>query len=186
MTSSGSLEFLPGLEGTDVIFHSSSKSSIHFDTQTWITMEKLSESPSQSTQKDIDDGLVPSYSAAKFLCCRADDPTKIAFMRIYLQIPIAGTEFLNPRARAKQAIPPHPHTELSVLKILKQMECDVVPDLLCYQEGVQDQDGIVPGGYVTHLIWDKVPGESLDAQMFWSLDFPSRQAIRAQFRNVYE
>lgn len=190
MTRSGSLEFLQGLEGTKVTFHSSSEteseSSFHFPPQTWIITEKLSEDPRQLTQKDIDDGLGPSFNAAKFLCHRTDDPTKIAFMRIYLQVPIAGTEFQNSRIRARQAAPPRRHAELVTLKAFKKKRCNVVPKLLCYKEGVQDQDGIVPGGYVTYLVWDKVPGEPLNTQTFWNLDLPSRQAIRAQFRNVYE
>lgn len=133
------------------------------------------------TQKDIDDGLGPSFTAAKFFCHRADNPSKMAFMRIYLQVPIVGTEFQASQVRAKQAAPPKLHAELSALRCLKEMNCDVVPDLLCYQEQVQDQDGIVPGGYVTYLVWDKV-----NTQTFWNLDLPSRQAICTQFRNVYQ
>ncbi|KAF7128473.1 hypothetical protein CNMCM5793_003203 [Aspergillus hiratsukae] len=153
---------------------------------TWIITEKLSEDPRQLTQKDSDDGLGPSFTGAKFLCHRADDPTKIAFMRIYLQVPIAGTEFQNSTVRAKQAAPPRMHDELMAFKAFKKKRCNVVPELLCYQEGVQDQDGIVPGGYVTYLLWDKVPGEPLNTETFWSLDLPSRHTIRAQFRTVYE
>jgi hypothetical protein len=138
------------------------------------------------TQKEIDDGLGPSFTAAKFLCHRADDTTKIAFMRIYLQVPIAGTEFQNSKVRAKQAAPPRVHPELVALKVLKKKRCDVVPDLLCYKEEVQDQDGIVPGGYITYVVWDKVPGQSLNMDTFWDLDLPTRQAIRAKFREVYE
>jgi hypothetical protein len=99
-----------------------------------------------------------SIYCGKFLCHRADDPPKMAIIRIYLQIPIVGTEFQNSRVRAKQAAPPRTHVELSALKDLKGMKCDVVPDLLCYQEQVQDQDGIVPRGYATYVVWDKPPG----------------------------
>lgn len=186
MTSAPPLEFMSDLEGIEVTFHSSPNTSFTFPTQTWVIAEKLSESPSQMTQRNIDDDLGPSFTAAKFLCHRADNPAKMGFMRIYLQVPIIGTEFRPSKARAKQGAPPKPHAELSALKSLKAMNCEVVPDLLCYQEQVQGQDGIVPGGYITYIVWDKVPGESLSPQTFWNLDLASRQEIRSQFRIVYQ
>lgn len=185
MYSSDAL-FLSGLEGTEVT--TDAKTPFLLPSQTWVIIEKLSGNAFPMTQKDLDDGLGPAaYTAAKFLCHRVDDPTKeTAFMRIYLQIPIAGTELLNPGIRAKQAIPPLPHTELSTLKALKKMSCDVVPDLLGNQEGKQGHDGIVPGGFITYVVWDKVPGDSLTEDKFWNLDRQSRDAIRKEFRRVYE
>lgn len=52
-------------------------------------------------------------------------------------------------------------------------------------EGKQSEDGMVPGGYITYVIWDKVPGEPLSSEEFWNLDFESRQGIRAIFREVF-
>ncbi|GFF39786.1 unnamed protein product [Aspergillus lentulus] len=52
-------------------------------------------------------------------------------------------------------------------------------------EGKQDEDSIVPGGYITYVVWDKVPGEPLSEEEFWELDLESRQAIRDQFREAY-
>lgn len=71
------------------------------------------------------------------------------------------------------------------LKALKELGCDVVPDLLAYQEGKQGEDSIVPGVYITYVVWDKVPGEPLNAEEFWKLDLESRQAIRDKFREAY-
>jgi hypothetical protein len=71
------------------------------------------------------------------------------------------------------------------LKALKKPECDVVPDLLGYQERKQGEDSIVPGGYITYVVWDKVPGEPLSEEEFWELDLKSRQTIRDKFRETF-
>lgn len=106
-------------------------------------------------------------------------------MRIYLQIPVIGTQYQSPQIRRKQAAKQQSHVELTALKALKKLECDVVPDLLAYQEGKQGEDSIVPGGYITYVVWDKVPGEPLSAEEFWGLDLESRQAIRDKFRGAF-
>lgn len=41
------------------------------------------------------------------------------------------------------------------------------------------------GGFITYVVWDKVPGEPLNAEEFWGLDLESRQAIRDKFREAF-
>lgn len=102
------------------------------------------------------------FAAGKFLCYATEDPAKTpAFMRIYAQLPIAGTEWSSPNARRLQAATKSIN-ELVVMKRLKKMGCRVVPDLLGYQEDKQGPDDFVPGGFITYLVWQKVPGESLE------------------------
>lgn len=179
-------QFLVGLEGTEV--HTDAKTYLQLPSQTWVITEKLDETSLVMTQKDMDHGgLDPPFAAAKFLCHRKDDPTKKpAFLRIYHQIPIAGTEFSNSRIRANQAVPPIDHPELDTLKMLKEKNCKVVPDLLGYQEGQQGDDGIVPSGFSTCVVWDKVPGEPLTQEYFWNKKPLTRKAIREEFRRVYQ
>lgn len=178
-------EILYGLEGTDVTLDPPSEPLFHLSRQTWVIDKKLSERSHWMTQQDVTDGLGLPFAAAKFLCHCKEDPSKKAFMRIYLQIPVAGTQYQSAQLRQKQAAKPQPHLELTTLKALKELGCDVVPDLLAYQEGKQDEDSIVPGGYITYVVWDKVPGEPLSEEEFWELDLESRQAIRAKFREAY-
>jgi hypothetical protein len=178
-------EFLGGLEGTDVTLDPPCEPLLHLPRQTWVIDTKLSERSQPMTQQDVTDGLGLPFAAAKFLCHRKEDPTKTAFMRIYLQIPVIGTEHRSPQIRRNQAARPQPHIELTTLKALKTLNCDVVPDLFAYQEGQQGEDSIVPGGYITHVVWDKVPGKPLSAEEFWKLDRESRQAIRDEFRKVF-
>lgn len=106
-------------------------------------------------------------------------------MRIYLQIPVVGTQYQSPQIRPKQTAKPQPHVELTTLKILQKLECDVVPDLLAYQEGKEGEDSIFPGGYITYVVWNKVPGEPLSPEEFWELDLEWRQAIRDRFREAF-
>ncbi|KAJ5367957.1 uncharacterized protein N7496_007717 [Penicillium cataractarum] len=178
-------EFLRGLEGTDVTLDPPSEPPLGLARQTWVIDRKLSERLHCLTQQDVSEGLGLPYAAAKFLCHRKGNPGKNAFMRIYLQIPILGTQYQSHQVRRDQAAKPQPHMELTTLKALKTSGCDVVPDLLGYQEGQQGEDCIIPCGYITFVVWDKVPGEPLSADAFWALDLKSRQAIRERFREVF-
>lgn len=183
MNNPEAAEFVCDLEGTGVTLDSASESPLH---QTWVIDKKLSERSQPMTQQEVTEGLGLPFAAAKFLCHLKEDPSKKAFMRVYLQIPVIGTQYQSPQIRRKQAAKPQPHVELTTLKLFKRLECDVVPDLLACQEVKQGEDStIVPGGYITYVVWDKVSGESLDEERFWELDFESRKAIRAKFREFF-
>ncbi|KAJ6102057.1 hypothetical protein N7486_004484 [Penicillium sp. IBT 16267x] len=174
-------EFLCGLEGTDVTLDPPSDPPLSLPRQTWVIDKKLSERSSWMMQQEVTDGFGVPYVAAKFLCHHKGNPSKKAFMRIYLQTPVIGTQYQSPQIRRKQASKPRPRRELKTLEALKKLECDVVPDLLACGDGKQGEDSIVPGGFITYVVWDKVPGEPLSAEEFWELDLASRQAIRDKF-----
>lgn len=44
-------------------------------------------------------GLGVLFAAAKFLCYSKKPPDRKAFMRIYLQIPVSGTQYQSPLGR---------------------------------------------------------------------------------------
>ncbi|KAJ9483964.1 hypothetical protein VN97_g9420 [Penicillium thymicola] len=133
----------------------------------------------------LDGSAGPPFAVLKYLCHSAADSNKKAIMRIYLQIPIEGTEFQRPEVRQRQAAPPRKHRELDVLKDLTLRKCPVVPSLLAYKQGKQGSDGLVPDGYITHILWDKVPGKELNQDMVWDRKSgPLREAVRAKFRDV--
>ncbi|KAJ5774791.1 hypothetical protein N7457_009687, partial [Penicillium paradoxum] len=146
--------------------------------------EKLDECPTILTEREIANVLGPSYVAGKFLCrlSGSDTPRELAFMRIYKQIPIAGTEYEAPIIRAVQA------TGRLNIKSWPSKRTAVIlsPKLLGYQLGKQGETDLVPGGYILYLVWEKVPGESLDFHRFWSCPFSERQEFRAKFRRAYE
>lgn len=169
-------EFLTRLEGTTVIINQSSELRLHVGPKNWEIVSKVQERINIVSQRDATNGLGPAYLAGKLLCRLASpsSPDILTFMRIYKQIPIAGTEFEKASIRAMQAVNSHEPKELTALKSLEEKGCDVVPRLLGYQTDQQDGDDIVPGGFVTYVIWAKVPGESLDIQEFWSCSFSRR------------
>jgi hypothetical protein len=176
-------------EGTEIT--TEAKPNLPLPSRTWIITEKLEELSFFMTQQDIDDGHKLGFAAAKFLCHPMDDPKKLAFMRIYRQIPICGFEFAPSSIRASQAIPQQSNRELMAFKTLKHLACPVVPQLLGYQDlGYQDatqgDNEIVPGGYEISIVWEKVPGEPLSQDYFWSLNEQQRDSIREEFRRVYQ
>lgn len=116
------------------------------------------------SQQDVTSGLGPAYVTEKFLCHPVGSSNTLAFMRVYKQVPIAGTEFKKTSIRATQAVKSFEPTELTTLKSLQEKGCDVIPRLLGYQCDQQDEDDIVPGGFITYVIWEKVQGESLNIQ----------------------
>ncbi|KAJ5906397.1 uncharacterized protein N7473_003313 [Penicillium subrubescens] len=170
-------------EGTEIT--TEAKPNQQLPTRTWIITKKLKELSFFMTQQDINDGHKPGFAAAKFLCHPKDDPNKLAFMRIYRQIPISGFESAPSSIRASQAVPQKPNRELAAFKELKHLACPVVPQLLGYQEGTQGDNEIVPGGYEISIVWEKVPGEPLSQDYFWSLNEQQRDSIREEFRRVY-
>ncbi|KAJ5125035.1 uncharacterized protein N7515_008860 [Penicillium bovifimosum] len=170
----------PGLyEGTVVDFTTPS-------SQKWVLEKKLTEDAQQMSKWELDGGGGPPFTVFTYRCRSATDSEKKAFMRIYFQIPIAGNGY-RLEDRQQQAAPPRKHPELDVAKDLRLRECPVVPTFLAYKEGKQDNDARVPGGYITHVVWEKVPGESLNQDKFWDPQSGLlREAIRAKFRDVWE
>ncbi|KAJ5586426.1 hypothetical protein N7450_006213 [Penicillium hetheringtonii] len=124
------------------------------------------------TQKEVTDGFGLPFAAAKFLWHPKENPSIEAFMRIYMQIPVAGTEFQNPQIRRRQAAGPQSHVEYRTLILLQKSKCEVVPRLLAHTGTKQNEDGIIPVGYIT-------------SEKFWKLDSGSRQTVRDKFREVY-
>ncbi|CAG7987605.1 unnamed protein product [Penicillium salamii] len=166
------MEYLTDLEGTQVTFDAVADPPFNFPAQKWIILEKLGEDSNRLTKEDIAAELGPSDTAGKFLCRPAGevDDNRRAFLRIYQQLPIAGTETKKAAVRASQAVnSPPDYPELIAFRTFMKLGCDVVPRLLGYQERQQDHDEGVPGGYITYILWEKSR---------W-------RAIRDQFRQVY-
>ncbi|CEJ58676.1 hypothetical protein PMG11_07325 [Penicillium brasilianum] len=152
----------------------------------WIITKKLSENAVHLTQKDADMGCGPPMAVGKFLCYLEEDPTRIAFMRIYYQIPITGTEDADLATLAQQIQPPQVCGELEAFRLLMSQGCSSVPRFYGYCEKQQGEHDLVPGGFVKYVVWEKVPGEPLTAEFFWSLDLGTREDIRVHFRAAFE
>lgn len=135
-------------------------------SRTWVIKEKLSEDVCCLTEEEVRKGCGSSKTVGKFLCSPVDDPSQIAFMRIYQQIPIAGTEDADLSTLAQQAIPPPMCPELESFKLLKRRDCGSAPRLLGHAERVRGEQELLPGGYVQYIVWEKVPGKPLTEELF--------------------
>ncbi|EHA18435.1 hypothetical protein ASPNIDRAFT_37962 [Aspergillus niger ATCC 1015] len=106
-------------------------------------------------------------------------------MRYYKQIPIEGTEAEPPTTRAEQAKFFCP-IELKHLRTLTQKGSTITPRVLDSKEDKQDNTGFVPGGFVTWVVWEVVPGLQLGNDVgsapFWGLGRDERDAVRQAFQ----
>ncbi|OQE24970.1 hypothetical protein PENFLA_c009G01037 [Penicillium flavigenum] len=68
------------------------------------------------------------------------------------------------------------------LKQLQQVSSTTAPN--SYQDKKRDTC-IVPGGYIDHLVWEKVPEDSMDTKKFWELLERSRTDIRSKLKALF-
>lgn len=125
----------------------------------WTIIDKLEQENFQQDEEDFSYGYVPSFACAIFLVRNSVNDQE-AFMRVYQQIPIKGTEFSSPEERAQQAVSSF-HGEFEAMKAFHEKESTITPALLGYKEESQDTQGIVPGGYVIQFVFERVPGVPL-------------------------
>lgn len=144
---------------------------------------------------DVQDGYRPSYALATFRV-RSDLDGQDAYMRVYLQVPHKGTEFFPPNKRAKQAAAGY-HREVEAMKAFHEQGSTITPALLAIQEDIQDKEGVIPGGYVVHIVFQRVPGVRLADDttvpgyaptlhnFFQVFSTPERDQIRMVFDKEY-
>ncbi|KAJ5808907.1 hypothetical protein N7474_010176 [Penicillium riverlandense] len=154
------MEFLPKMNGKKINTPTTkpSGSAPTIPERDWIILEKLS----------------------------ACNENQLAYMRIYKQIPLDGTRLDNQSVRQSQAHGPRKHVELEAFKGLTETGRTATPKLLGYRIGTQDADDLVPGGYIIFLVWEKVQGEPLDEEYFWSFPYNKRRLIRDNFKKAFE
>lgn len=176
------MEVLFKMIGEKITTHGDSE---NYPPREWIIIEKLNEHPVPILPEDVAEGLGSPYTSGRYLCHPAEDKNALAYMRIYKQIPYMGTEPDSSSVRGAQAVlPPPDFMELVALRDLTDMNCTATPRLLGWRHYTQDSDDLVPGGFVTYLVWEKVPGDPLGEE-FWSLDYDQRERIRAKFKKAY-
>ncbi|RMJ23117.1 hypothetical protein PHISP_06011 [Aspergillus sp. HF37] len=120
------------------------------------------------------------------------DVHQLAHMRVYMQIPVNGTEFSRPETRAKQASV-RSHDEVDAFAAFYQHASKNTPALLAMKHGKQPENGLVPDGYVVFLVWEQVPGSLLGNGLspryanppFWQLPLDQRNEIRDVFKQEY-
>ena len=105
-------------------------------------------------------------------------------MRIYVQVPHETTEMDDADTRGQQGTTYTP-PELIAYLDLTQKHSSNTSKLTGYRSGTQDHSGLVPGGFITRLVWEIVPGLRLGdrngAGPFWGLESYKREKVRAVF-----
>ncbi|CDM36590.1 unnamed protein product [Penicillium roqueforti FM164] len=136
-------DLMGDLVGTEITTDAKTETNLLLPSVTWVITAKLNEISYPGDQHDIEKGFRYLYVAAKFLCYRKDNPAqRPAFVRIYQQIPITGTQ-------------------------------------------ISKSNDIIPSGFITYIIWEKVPGVPLSKLYIWRQTPEVRDAMRKEFRRVY-
>ncbi|OOQ83614.1 hypothetical protein PEBR_35717 [Penicillium brasilianum] len=136
----------------------------------WKILEKLNEHDFQAGEEIRQYPRVRSYAAAKFLCYDPRNPSRKAFLRVYLQVPIKNTEMQDPKTRSRQATNYTP-PELTAYQTFTQKGFSNVPKLLGYKVSTQNEPGL-------RLGIDKLTDN------YWSLSAVERERVRTAFKEA--
>jgi hypothetical protein len=170
--------------------------NIHFDEprpSTWTLTEKIKERYSQLDESDSKAFESTSYAWALYACQNVDNLSEEALVKIYMQIPYMGSEFDLPEERATQAsdvLIESSQSEYEALQHLTERRCQSTPALLGHKMDKQQENGLVPGGYILYLLMTRMPGIPLGTNvvfdsLFWKLPDTTRDNIREAFKVAY-
>ncbi|KAJ6084368.1 hypothetical protein N7486_011168 [Penicillium sp. IBT 16267x] len=141
----------------------------------WKLDEVISEFEQQLEKASTTEKVV-SYASIKFACHKLTDPKTIGMMRIYVQIPNSEIDREKSETQAKEAMPDFVHKELQAYMMLSEHPnaARFTPRLLGWRKTTQfkEEDWPVPGGFLTALVWEVVPGQQ-------------RNLIRNQFKESF-
>ncbi|OJJ77009.1 hypothetical protein ASPBRDRAFT_654127 [Aspergillus brasiliensis CBS 101740] len=158
--------------------------------KSWTVISACEEHISQYAKSQGNPHKPPASDATIRLICEQTDGKFKSHIRIYKQIPAAGTEAEPAAVRAKQARICEPD-ELIALRALTNKGSKFTPRLLDSKSTTQDDSGVVPGGFLVYIVWEVVAGEQLGTQVedencaFWRLNPEQRDILRQHFRNNF-
>ncbi|KAF4154854.1 hypothetical protein CNMCM8927_008969 [Aspergillus lentulus] len=180
---------------------------IHFPDagSSWTIREKLTEHSYRLSKKDADEYETTPSAGATFKCQNLENPVQEALMKIHIQVPYSGTEFRPSSVRGTQASANIPEDLEEYIEALRRLrDCKFTPNLLEHKVDVQEEDGLVPRGWIVFLLATAVPGIPLaiegsryeyenqltflvpDGEFWKNLDRPTRDEIRTHFEAAYK
>lgn len=75
--------------------------------------------------------------------------------------------------------------ELDAYRFLTANHSKNTPTLLAYKRGTQPTGGLIPGGHITWIVWEKAPGKSLghpkSAFVYWDMPADERKLVHEAF-----
>lgn len=158
----------------------------------WRLEKKLSD---KNDQIDADDYHLDAVRRGKpggaygTFECRNIKSNEIGVVKIVIQVPYRGSEYVSARERRKQAsqvLTRHAKIDIKPLLVLTVNKCTAAPRVKAYQREVQDKDGMVPGGFLLYVLMEKAPGQQLSYDLFWGFNRVIRDQIRDAFRVAWE
>jgi len=160
---------------------------------TWTLVAKVKEKYLQLDESDTEAFQATSSAWAMFTCRNVDDPDEEVLMRISMQISYLGSEFDLSGERATQAsetLGSFAQSEFDALRCLTERRCKSTPTLLGYKKDKQDENMLIPGGYIFYLLMTRLPGILLGTSveldsLFWTLPSTTRDDIREAFKVAY-
>src|SRR5882762_684729 len=177
-------------------------------TDTWVLDQKLDEKFSQRTKERSIPPHDPSFAWAVFSCKRKDGqgekravkiwmqygpqsvPEKTEYLLIILsRIPYTGTEFESAQSRRAQAQGSFPSSCMETAKalsLLRANKSELSPSYINILETRQDDNGLVPAGFLIYTFMTWCPGVPLLAKDYNSKPKEERDTIRHAFKEAWE
>ncbi|GAB1200956.1 hypothetical protein APSETT444_010337 [Aspergillus pseudonomiae] len=130
----------------------------------WKLTERIIEESEVISRKDMQELDCVPYARAEFKCCTTSNPDQQALIIIYLQLPAEESMYLSPSMRRREATDREVEEFDQLVKAYKCLQlhgCDFTPQFLGSSHGRQDDDGLVPGGFLSYVVFTSVPGDVL-------------------------
>lgn len=116
----------------------------------------------------------PKEARILFLCQQDGSEGLEAIVKVKLQLPDNDTKLV---ARPSTTTA----TELTALELFRENNTTFVPQLIAFEQRVQDAHGPLPGGYINYTFMTKMPGQNLLDYKYWSASFDERAVIQQKF-----
>ncbi|KAE8344337.1 hypothetical protein BDV24DRAFT_160480 [Aspergillus arachidicola] len=147
----------------------------------WKLTEKVMKESETRDRKSIQEYGSLSYARAEFKCYNSSDPYQQARVTIYLQLPAEESMYLPPSMRRREATDRKVREFDELVEAYRRLTfhgCDFMPQFLGSSHGRQGDDGLVPGGFLSYLVFTSVPGDFLGTGTI-GFDFGGRGSPRA-------
>ncbi|KAL4809626.1 hypothetical protein BDV18DRAFT_157375 [Aspergillus unguis] len=167
----------------------------------WELMSILSDKNNQLTAAEFNEPGPRQGNAGGafgiFRCRNIHEPSDVAVMEVFIQVPYAGSEYAIYEERARQAsktgINMTARRELDSLEALTKAKCPNTPLIRQKWETKQDSSGssdklgrgLVPGGFLCYVLMEHAKGVQMEKSQFWSRDAQEREMIRRAFKEAY-
>lgn len=140
---------------------------------TWKLTEKIGEKAVIRQRRSMQELGSRSYGRAEFRCQNLANPDLEALVTVYLQLPLRESMGLPPALRRSEATDSQHRDFEQLLEAYQRLtihNCEFTPRFFGFSHGRQGDDGLVPDGFISYLVYSSVPGIPLGSGTI-GLDF---------------